>query len=97
MATLQRDPGAAYSLGEGWQYPSNVSSMVRGAELRIAEARGVNRALRKAYGIRVCSVEELERSQVHSSPPPARRRGTELTPPTVRVMANLDSGISSAF
>src|SRR5262249_7034277 len=31
----------------------------RGAELRIAETRAVNRALRKAYGIGLCSVEEL--------------------------------------
>jgi len=33
--------------------------MVQGAELRIAETRAVNRALRKAYGIGLCSVEEL--------------------------------------
>ena len=33
--------------------------MVRGAEMRIAETRAVNRALRKAYGIGLCSVEEL--------------------------------------
>ncbi len=30
-----------------------------GAEMRIAETRAVNRALRKAYGIGLCSVEEL--------------------------------------
>jgi len=34
--------------GYGDADPSNVSSMVRGAELRIAETRAVNRALRKA-------------------------------------------------
>ena len=45
--------------GYGDADPSNVSSMVRGAELRIAETRAVNRALRKAYGIGLCSVEEL--------------------------------------
>jgi len=33
--------------------------MVHGAEMRIAETRAVNRALRKAYGIGLCSVEEL--------------------------------------
>jgi hypothetical protein len=33
--------------------------MVRGAELRIAETRAVNRTLRKAYGIGLCSAEEL--------------------------------------
>ena len=46
-------------VGYGDADPSNVSSMVRGAELRIAETRAVNRALRKAYGIGLCSVEEL--------------------------------------
>jgi len=45
--------------GYGDADPTNVSSMVRGAELRIAETRAVNRALRKAYGIGLCSVEEL--------------------------------------
>jgi hypothetical protein len=39
--------------------PSNTSSMVRGSELRVAETRATNRALRKAYGIGLCSVEEL--------------------------------------
>ena len=39
--------------------PSNVSSLVHGAEMRVAETRAVNRALRKAYGIGLCSVEEL--------------------------------------
>jgi hypothetical protein len=45
--------------GYGDADPSNVSGLVRGAELRIAETRAVNRALRKAYGIGLCSVEEL--------------------------------------
>ncbi len=46
-------------MGYGDADPSNVSSLVRGAEMRIAETRAVNRALRKAYGIGICSVEEL--------------------------------------
>jgi hypothetical protein len=46
-------------VGFGDADPSNVSSAVRGAELRIAETRAVNRALRKAYGIGICSVEEV--------------------------------------
>ncbi len=46
-------------VGYGDADPSNVSSLVQGAELRIAETRAVNRALRKAYGIGLCSVEEL--------------------------------------
>ena len=48
-------------VGYGDADPSNVSSLVHGAELRIAETRAVNRALRKAYGIGLCSVEELGR------------------------------------
>jgi len=39
--------------------PTNVTPAVRGSGLRIAETRAVNRALRKAYGIGNCSVEEL--------------------------------------
>lgn len=45
--------------GYGDADPSNVSPRVRGAEMRVAETRAVNRALRKAYGIGICSVEEL--------------------------------------
>jgi hypothetical protein len=45
--------------GYGDADPSNVSSLVRGAEMRVAETRAVNRALRKAYGIGLCSVEEI--------------------------------------
>lgn len=39
--------------------PSNVSLLVNGAEMRVAETRAVNRALRKAYGIGICSIEEV--------------------------------------
>jgi len=46
-------------VGYGDADPSNVSSRVRGAEMRVAETRAVNRALRKAYGIGICSVEEI--------------------------------------
>lgn len=46
-------------VGYGDADPSNVSLLVRGSEMRIAETRAVNRALRKAYGIGLCSVEEL--------------------------------------
>jgi hypothetical protein len=46
-------------VGYGDADPSNVSPLVRGAEMRVAETRAVNRALRKAYGIGICSVEEM--------------------------------------
>ena len=46
-------------VGYGDADPSNVLSLVHGAEMRVAETRAVNRALRKAYGIGICSVEEI--------------------------------------
>ena len=46
-------------VGYGDADPSNVSALVRGAEMRIAETRAVNRALRKAFGIGICSIEEI--------------------------------------
>jgi hypothetical protein len=46
-------------VGYGDADPSNVSSLVRGSEMRVAETRAVNRALRKAYGIGLCSIEEI--------------------------------------
>jgi len=46
-------------VGYGDADPSNTSDLVRGAEMRVAETRAVNRALRKAYGIGICSVEEI--------------------------------------
>ena len=58
-ATVYKSLGSKGFVGYGDADPSNVSLMVHGAELRIAETRAVNRALRKAYGIGLCSVEEL--------------------------------------
>jgi hypothetical protein len=61
-------------IGYGDADPSNVSSSVRGAEMRVAETRAVNRALRKAYGIGICSVEEIGSSlESRSSAGPAKR------------------------
>ena len=58
-ATVYPSKGSAGFVGYGDADPSNVSPLVRGAEMRIAETRAVNRALRKAYGIGICSVEEI--------------------------------------
>jgi hypothetical protein len=55
-------------VGYGDADPSNVSSLVHGAEMRVAETRAVNRALRKAYGIGICSVEELGWAPRRSEP-----------------------------
>jgi hypothetical protein len=58
-ATVYKTPASRGFVGYGDADPSNVSSLVHGAEMRVAETRAVNRALRKAYGIGLCSVEEL--------------------------------------
>jgi hypothetical protein len=58
-ATVFKSPKCKGFTGYGDADPSNVSALVHGAEMRVAETRAVNRALRKAYGIGICSVEEI--------------------------------------
>jgi hypothetical protein len=58
-------------VGYGDADPSNVSPIVQGAEMRVAETRAVNRALRKAYGIGLCSVEEVGSFSAPQKPLPA--------------------------
>jgi hypothetical protein len=58
-ATVYKSRSCRGFVAYGDADPSNVSPLVHGAELRVAETRAVNRALRKAYGIGICSVEEL--------------------------------------
>jgi hypothetical protein len=58
-ATVYRSQNCKGFVGFGDADPSNVAPLVRGAEMRVAETRAVNRALRKAYGIGICSIEEI--------------------------------------
>jgi len=58
-ATVYRSARCRGFVGYGDADPSSVSFLVRGAEMRVAETRAVSRALRKAYGIGICSVEEI--------------------------------------
>src|SRR5208283_4157560 len=58
-ATVFPSKDSSGFVGYGDADPSNVSPLVRGAEMRVAETRAVNRALRKAYGIGICSTEKL--------------------------------------
>jgi hypothetical protein len=58
-ATVYKSRTCKGFVGYGDADPSNVSPLVHGAEMRVAETRAVNRALRKAYGIGICSVEEV--------------------------------------
>src|SRR5437773_10564030 len=77
-------------VGYGDADPSNVSPLVHGAEMRVAETRAVNRALRKAYGIGICSVEEIAsiggsaRSQQHASKFPPQPANGNCGGPKVR-------------
>src|SRR2546423_3325123 len=58
-AIVYTSPRSKGFVGYGDADPTNVSPLVRGAEMRVAETRAVNRALRKAYGIGICSLEEI--------------------------------------
>ena len=77
-------------VGYGDADPSNVSPLMHGAEMRVAETRAVNRALRKAYGIGICSVEEVAsigvsaRSQQHASKFPPQPANGNYGGPKVR-------------
>jgi len=73
-ATVYKTARSKGFVGYGDADPSNVSPLVRGAEMRVAETRAVNRALRKAYGIGLCSVEELGWLSGSPNPPQVRRQ-----------------------
>lgn len=76
-ATVYKSNRCRGFVGYGDADPSNVAALVRGAEMRVAETRAVNRALRKAYGIGNCSVEELGAS---AEPPRSSREPKKLPP-----------------
>lgn len=67
-ATVYKSRTCRGFTGFGDADPSNVSFLVHGAEMRVAETRAVNRALRKAYGIGLCSVEEIGSSAEPQAP-----------------------------
>jgi len=79
-ATVFRSRSCRGFVGYGDADPSNVSPLVHGAEMRVAETRAVNRALRKAYGIGICSVEEIGS---FAEPPQAPRESKKLPPQPV--------------
>jgi hypothetical protein len=92
-ATVYKSPSSKGFVGFGDADPSNVSPLMRGAEMRVAETRAVNRALRKAYGIGLCSVEELgwltgppKASENHQQPvkPHASNNGSNNGQPRLR-------------
>jgi hypothetical protein len=76
-ATVYRSKNCKGFVGYGDADPSNVSPLVRGAGMRVAETRAVSRALRKAYGIGICSVEEIGSL---AEPTQAQRRASKFPP-----------------
>jgi hypothetical protein len=76
-ATVYTSSACKGFVGYGDADPSNVSFLVHGAEMRLAETRAVNRALRKAYGIGICSVEEIGSV---AEPPQSKREPKKLAP-----------------
>jgi hypothetical protein len=88
-ATVYKSKTCRGFVGYGDADPSNVSFLVHGAEMRVAETRAVNRALRKAYGIGICSVEEIgsfaetpqsSREPKNLPPQPANGNGNHANP-----------------
>ena len=78
-ATVYKSAKCRGFVGFGDANPSNVSLLVQGAELRVAETRAVNRALRKAYGIGISSVEEIGSSdRAVATERPLRKLSPEL-------------------
>lgn len=77
-ATVYKSSRSKGFIGYGDADPSNTSPLVRGAEMRVAETRAVNRALRKAYGIGLCSVEEL--GALSASHGPSRNHEQHVKP-----------------
>jgi hypothetical protein len=84
-ATVYKSRTCPGFVGHGDANPSNVSFFVQGAEMRVAETRAVNRALRKAYGIGICSVEEIGS---FADPPQSPRESKKLPPQPVNGNGN---------
>ena len=76
-ATVYKSPTCKGFVGYGDADPSNVDPLVHGAEMRVAETRAVNRALRKAYAVPLCSVEEIGSS---AEAPQSSRESKKLPP-----------------
>jgi len=82
-ATVYKSRTCRGFVGYGDADPSNVSALVQGAGMRVAETRAVNRALRKAYGVGICSIEEIgslagqptPRTESKKPPKPANGKG----------------------
>ena len=73
-ATAYRSSTCKGFIGHGDADPSNVDPLVHGAEMRMAETRAVNRALRKAYAVPLCSAEEIGPFAGQPASPPESKK-----------------------
>ncbi len=81
-ATVYKSTKCRGFVGYGDAHPGNVSPLIfNNAEMRMAETRAVNRALRKAYGIGLCSLEELPSWALSPKQLPRLRRALQSQPP----------------
>jgi hypothetical protein len=95
-AVVYKGPNSKSFVGYGDADPSNVSSAVQGAELRIAETRAVNRALRKATGSACVQSKSWAHFRVCQNPPRVRYRRMARTLAMVPATANRGFAINSA-
>ena len=80
-ATVYKSAKCRGFVGYGDAHPGNVSALILNhAEMRMAETRAVNRALRKAYGIGLCSLEELPPWRLSAEQIPRLRRTLQSRP-----------------
>jgi hypothetical protein len=80
-ATVYKSAKCRGFIGYGDAHPGNVSPLIfNNAEMRMAETRAVNRALRKAYGIGLCSLEELPPWRLSPEQIPVLRRTLQSRP-----------------
>ena len=81
-ATVYKSAHCRGFVGYGDAHPGNVSPLIfNHAEMRMAETRAVNRALRKAYGIALCSLEELPPWALNAEQIPQLRRTLQSRSP----------------
>jgi hypothetical protein len=90
-ATVYKSPSSRGFVGYGDADPSNVSSLVHGAEMRVAETRAVNRALRRPMAsgsARSRNSAGLLNPTFLAHPISARLPRTEITATTIPSLAS---------
>ena len=93
-ATVYKSPRSRGFVGYGDAESVQRLVLVHGAEMRVAGTRAVNRALRKAYGIGLCSVEELGWDPDPATPARPISGGRQRMETTATIMATRTASAS---